>query len=394
MSQSLISRSPDLTRLRDEGYELEIRGGFLLVKHVPYVTATRQVRYGVLVSELTLAGDVTTTPNDHIVMFAGEVPCDSAGTPLSKIIADSERRELAGGVVVNHRFSSKPPSGYPDFFEKMSTYANILTSQAQAVDPEATALTFAVIEDEDETSVFRYVDTASTRAGITRANERFAGMRVAIVGLGGTGSYILDLVAKTPVSEIHLFDGDVFGQHNAFRSPGAPSVETLRERSTKADYFAVLYSNMRRNVVPHGYLDAATIDELRGMDFVFIAIDSGSGRKRAVEQLTDLAIAFIDVGMGVYEVDGAFAGLLRVTTSTAQSRELVAPRLPYSDGDGNDDYSRNIQIADLNALNASLAVIKWKKLIGFYVDLEREHSSVYQIDGNAIINEDATCEHG
>lgn len=394
MSQSLINRSPDLTRLRDEGYELDIRGGFLLVKHVPYVTATRQVRYGVLVSELTLAGDITTTPSDHIVMFTGEVPCDSAGTPLSKIIADSERRDLAADVVVDHRFSSKPSSGYRDFFEKMSTYASILTSQAQALDPTATPLTFAVIEDEDETSVFRYVDTASTRAGITRANERFVGMRVAIVGLGGTGSYILDLVAKTPVCEIHVFDGDVFGQHNAFRAPGAPPVEALRERRTKADYFAALYSNMRRNVVPHGYLDVATIDELRGMDFVFIAVDSGAGRKRVVKLLTDLGTAFIDAGMGVYEVDGAFAGLLRITTSTIQSREQVAPRIPYSDGDGNDDYARNVQIADLNALSASLAVIKWKKLIGFYVDLEREHSSVYQIDGNAIINEDSVCEQG
>jgi hypothetical protein len=37
-------------------------------------------------------------------------------------------------------------------------------------------------------------------------------------GLGGTGSYILDLVSKTPVNEILLFDSDDFLQHNAFRS--------------------------------------------------------------------------------------------------------------------------------------------------------------------------------
>ena len=44
---------------------------------------------------------------------------------------------------------------------------------------------------------------------------------VAIVGLGGTGSYVLDLVAKTPVRQIHLDDGDMFLQHNAFGSPSA-----------------------------------------------------------------------------------------------------------------------------------------------------------------------------
>jgi hypothetical protein len=34
--------------------------------------------------------------------------------------------------------------------------------------------------------------------------------KIAIIGLGGTGSYVLDLAAKTPVKEIHLFDGDKF----------------------------------------------------------------------------------------------------------------------------------------------------------------------------------------
>ena len=76
---------------------------------------------------------------------------------------------------------------------------------------------------------------------------------------------------------------------------------------------------------------------------------------------------FIDVGMGIDLTDDALGGILRVTTSTPQKRTHVweKDRIPFSDGDGNDEYSRNIQIADLNALNAALAVIKWKKLFGF-----------------------------
>ncbi len=54
----------------------------------------------------------------------------------------------------------------------------------------------------------------------------------------------------------------------------------------------------------------------------------------------------------------------------------------------NNDYSQNIQIADLNALHAALAVIKWKKLVGFYLDLEKEHFSVYASSDNNLINED------
>jgi hypothetical protein len=63
-------------------------------------------------------------------------------------------------------------------------------------------------------------------------------------------------------------------------------------------------------------------------------------------------------------------------------------RIPFVDDAGGDDYSRNVQIADLNALNAALAVIRWKKLLGFYRDLDREHHTTYTIDGNMLLNED------
>ena len=31
-------------------------------------------------------------------------------------------------------------------------------------------------------------------------------------------------------------------------------------------------------------------------------------------------------------------------------------------------YGRNVQVADFNAINAILAVMKWKQLVGFYSD--------------------------
>ena len=63
---------------------------------------------------------------------------------------------------------------------------------------------------EAQKRIFRYPDMATTRAGIGAATEKLLSDRVAIIGLGGTGSYILDLLAKSPINEIHIFDGDVF----------------------------------------------------------------------------------------------------------------------------------------------------------------------------------------
>ena len=57
MLHPLISRSPDLQRLQNEGYELDIRSGFLLVNSVPYVNSRKEVRRGTLVAKLALAGD-------------------------------------------------------------------------------------------------------------------------------------------------------------------------------------------------------------------------------------------------------------------------------------------------------------------------------------------------
>ena len=115
-------------------------------------------------------------------------------------------------------------------------YAEIISAPAKSIDKTATAKTFKVIVDTEDGTVFNYIDSNSSRANIYQLNSKFKGQRVAIIGLGGTGSYILDLVAKTPVEEILLFDSDEFLQHNAFRAPGAASIETLNKRLKKVDY--------------------------------------------------------------------------------------------------------------------------------------------------------------
>jgi len=92
--------------------------------------------------------------------------------------------------------------------------------------------------------------------------------------------------------------------------------------------------------------------------------------------------------MGVQLNDEALGGIVRVTTSTEKRRDHLRGRVSFGDGADGNEYNRNIQIADLNALNAALAVIKWKKLFGFYRDMKSEHHSQYTIDTNLFLNED------
>lgn len=391
MSPSPISRSPDLRALADDGYDIDIVSGHLVVRDVPYVNADRQVKRGILVSTLDLAGDVATRPSTHVVMFGGEYPCDRNGRELAKIKCGTERKVISDRLVVEYSFSSKPADGYRDYHHKMTTYVAIISGPAEAIDPCATPQPRRVKEAVDADTVFKYVDTASSRAGITAVSGKLALDRVAIVGLGGTGSYILDLIAKTPVREIHVFDGDDFLQHNAFRSPGAPSLEELKAIPKKVRHHACRYGLLRDGIVEHDIdLDASNANVLEGMDFVFICIDRGEAKGPIIEKLEESGTPFIDVGMGVDLVDDQLQGVVRVTASTPSKRDHVRDkkRIGLSGGDADGVYSRNIQIAELNVLNAALAVIKWKKLFGFYRDLENEHFSAYTLDGNWIVNED------
>ncbi len=391
MSQRLISLNKDLKQLRDDGFNVGIVDNHLVVRNVPYVTAQKTIAYGTLVSSLDLSGEKTVKPRTHVAMFCGEHPCETDGAKIKGIMHSSGRVALGPSLAIDHTFSAKPSAGYSDYHDKMSTYCAIISRPARTLDSSVTAQPHLPIDTTEEDSVFNYLDTASSRAGIGAVTTKLHIAKVAIVGLGGTGSYVLDLVAKTPVEEIHLFDGDDFLSHNAFRAPGAASIDDLNNRPAKVEYLKGIYDRLRRGIKAHKcFIDESCLGLLDDMNHVFLCMDGSDSKRHIVYYLEAKGIPFIDVGMGIEEAEGKLFGQLRVTTSTPSHREHVHSRklIPFEDS-GDNPYDTNIQVADLNALNACLAVVKWKKLLGFYCDLEKEHHSVYQIDGNHLINEES-----
>ena len=389
MSRELIDLNDDLKRLHEEGYELEVRGSCLLVHSVPYLNSKKEIKYGILVSQLELAGDKTVKPQDHTTHFIGEHPHDREGNVITAIQNASGDKDLGEGIVINHTFSNKPQNGYSDYFEKMTNYIKIVSYQAASVDPQVTAKVFKTVEEGGSESPFNYIDTNSGRAEIDAISAKLKKLKIGIIGLGGTGSYILDLVSKTPVGEIHIFDKDIFLSHNAFRAPGAASVEKLRELNSKVKYLHEIYSKIHKYIYPHEFnIIAANLGELPSLDFIFICVDSGEDKKILIEKLIADRVPFIDTGIGINAINGLLTGSVRTTTCTPEKSDHINKRISFANTK-NDDYDKNIQIAELNSLNASLAVIKWKKFFGFYHDLEKEHNSDYNINVNKIINDEA-----
>lgn len=387
MSRKLIARSPDLQQLLNEGFDLEVRAGYLLIKDVPYVTSNREVKRGVLISALELSGDKTAPPTGHVAMWTGEHPCHHDGRIISAITNPSAGHDLGDGIRADFTFSAK--AAYRDYHHKMTTYIGRMTGEAKVLDPAVSANTFPVLQTEEDESIFRYLDTATSRVGIGVMSERLSTRKIAIIGLGGTGAYVLDFVAKSCVKEIHLYDGDSFSQHNAFRSPGAASIEDLQRKPLKTTYLAGIYSKMRRGIWPHEvFADADTIS-LRGMDFVFLCLDRGAAKKAIVKSLVEWGIPFVDVGMGILRAQDSLTGLMRVTSFGPGDDIAVLGRIDYSDGElPENEYSTNIQIVELNALNAALAVVMWKKRYVIYRDSSRASSFSYSIAANEMANDD------
>jgi len=380
MSVQLINHSPDLKRLRDEGYSVYVTGGLLVIEDVPYVKANKEVTTGKLVSRLVLSGQKAAYNNDHVAFFVGEMPHHATGEAINQILHQGNAVDLGNNIIANMSFSSKPASGYKDYHHKMTTYINIIGAPAYSLEPSISAKQYRALQD-DESSVFKYIDTNSSRASITSIVDKLKGYKVGIVGLGGTGSYILDFVAKTPVDEIHLFDGDIFYSHNAFRAPGAPTLDELNSGVSKVEYLKGVYSSMRTGI--HSYevfMDNEHMEKMSGLNFLFVSIDDGSVKAKIFDYLDSVNIPYIDVGLGITITDeNQLRGMIRTTSITSPSRFDLKKNIDFGVGQ-EDAYNTNIQIAELNALNAAMAVISWKQHAGIYQSTFGIGQTLFNID--------------
>lgn len=364
----LANHNPDIQRLLEKGYALRVDGAHLVVRDIPYLDDTGQLQTGAMVAKLVFVDKVHVRQDDHQIYFAGTMPCELDGKPIANLGGGPRQIALTKtDVVVQRSFSNKPPGGFPDFFAKIEHYTKVISGPAMSrygADP----YTFRVDHDVIGESVFKFHDTLTSRAEIADLAMRFSEEVVAIIGLGGTGGYVLDFLVKTPVKFIRGFDGDAYHVHNAFRSAGELTEADLGQ--SKASVFQRRYENFRHGIeLQQKYIDASCAADFEGVTFAFVCVDKGPARKEIFDLLIDLGIPFTDVGMGLNRKQGPLAGTLRMTHySVEAAAETRDKQLSEFADDPDDIYRQNVQIVELNALNAALAVVRYKQLRGFYLD--------------------------
>lgn len=365
---ALANHNADIQQLLEKGYALRIDGAHLVVRDIPYLDSNRTLQTGALVAKLVFIDKVRVTQDDHQVYFAGGVPCRLDGNPIPNLGGGATSIALTKtDVVVQRSFSNKPPNGFANFFDKITHYMNVISGPAMA-SHKASPFTFRVDEEVIGESVFRFHDTLTSRAEISDLSALFKEDVVAIIGLGGTGAYVLDFMVKTPVKAIKGFDGDAYHVHNAFRSPGHLLEVDLG--ANKADVYKRRYDNFREGLtLTQKYIDRTCAADLEGVTFAFVCVDKGSVRAEILNLLISLGIPFIDVGMGLNRKQGSLAGTLRTTYfSLERGVQTLGEQLVDLSDNPDDIYRRNVQLAELNAMNACLAVVRYKQLRGFYVD--------------------------
>lgn len=376
----LASHNDDVRKLIEKGYAVSVIDNFLVVRDIPYLDQNKNLNIGTIVSKMVAIDNEHVKLEDHQIFFCGSHPHELTGKPIPNLGGGPTNLHLsANDIVVQRSFSNKPNAGFKDFFEKIEHYMTLFSGPAMILFEEATPYTFREVESSSH-SVFKFSDTLTSRAEIGDLSVKLEGDTIAIIGLGGTGSYLLDFLAKTPVKEIRAFDLDDFHVHNAFRSPGKTSSEEFGKK--KAEVYQQRYIDFREEVNFHSkYIQYDSIEDLKGVTFAFICVDKGSSRKEIINLLISLKIPFIDVGMGLDRKSGSINGILRTTYSSPDDELSILEKNIVPIVDIPDDvYRNNIQISELNALNACFAVIKYKQLRGFYADESSYNHLLFTLD--------------
>lgn len=372
MFQKLVSHNEDLRKLVERGYAVSIdSSNHMVIRDIPYLNSAGELCMGAIVAKLKFVDKHQFLQEDHQIYFAGEVPYGLNSKPVPNLgggVASTQLSDKCSDIAVKRSFSNKPKAEkkYKDHFHKIETYVGFISGPAMKKF-DANPFTFNCSDEALEDPIFKFRDTLTSRADLTDLADTFADDIVAVIGLGGTGSFVLDLIVKTRVREVRGFDHDDYHVHNSFRSPGSLKESELGR--PKADVFQARYDNFRNGLsIRDCLIEESSESELKGVTFAFVCVDNGDARSEIFDLLVRLGIPYVDVGLGLKR-DGndSLKGMVRSSFFyPAVAQKMRDKKVANESEDPENLYKTNIQIAELNSLNACIAVIIFKQYRGFY----------------------------
>lgn len=136
--------------------------------------------------------------------------------------------------------------------------------------------------------------------------DTLQGLRVAVVGAGGTGSPTATLLARSGVGELILIDPDALEESNLNRVRGATYSDVGKNKAAiLAHYISGLGLRTRCAAIP-SYVDSPEgVDAIASSDVIFGCTDDQIGRELLNTAAYVYALPYIDVGLGGQVVSGS-----------------------------------------------------------------------------------------
>ena len=206
MSAEQINLNSDIQKLLDEGYSVILENGCIVVYDVPYLDSSLSVvEDGMLVDAY---------PNsDHTFHFSS-TPHKTDGKTLH--VANAVSGWNGFDVSVRLSFKRKKDDGsddaYTDYYDKVTHYINVISAHALSKKPDLMIQKHRPRDTSTQTDTpLMYEDANSSRAGVNHVSNKLRGKKIAIIGIGGTGSYVLDLVSKRSIKQkyFHSIENDI-----------------------------------------------------------------------------------------------------------------------------------------------------------------------------------------
>lgn len=395
-----MSRNDRLTRFgKQEGFGVRFEANLVRAEGVPCLFA------GGIVGTCTIDTSYDSTSNKPTRQIGGDYHAvritldgeydglvyNADGTPIGNFI-DGDGKTWSN---ISIRKGSK---GSPEEDESAS---DLIHRYAKQIIGAVSAAGYTDSASLPRKNPFKIPNTFEARAALAPVQDRIRDHRIAIIGLGGTGAYVLDLVAKTPVEEIHLLDPDEVDWHNFMRAPGAPTEEEIeskrKESLCKVDYYYSKYDALREGI----HLHAVRVDDLDiyreflldlAIDYAFVCIDQltkgDSPRQDVVYRaLNEAAVPFIDSGVSLSVAESIVRGSVTTGAYDASSKAWK-DAVPNARVEGNLPGYRNVQLPEVNALAAAFAVMEWRRRTGQYASESASYLHKFRLEKPCIVTLD------
>lgn len=220
--------------------------------------------------------------------------------PLEGFSAVDDR----GEVSLREYFERKRPShrSFAAVFTGESVHARVLGGSAAAVSVVGREL--LVNRRETVTPSTRHHRQVLAFGNVGQA--AIANLRVAVVGLGGTGSVVASQLAHLGVRDMLFIDPDSVEETNLNRLIGSTPTDVGRPKVEVAARH-VQAINPETKVVSFvaDVVDDATARELLNVDFIFACTDSQASRAVLNQLAYQYLIPCIDMGVGIHVKDDA-----------------------------------------------------------------------------------------